>query len=250
MSDNYLNKKYNIELKVLTPLHIGAGTEKDWVKGADYVVDNNNIYILNHRKVVKNLKGGANELSNFLQKKDDIGLKNKLLCDLETVSDNVFNSPVRSSNDIKTFCKNGLTNKPVVPGSSLKGAIRSILLNYFIDNKSRSFNKGKLLEKEIFGSADEGDEFMRFIKVGDTQFEKTNLVNTNIFNLYGNYPELRGGWKKTRMKTIPSIDLAGFNTIYEIIEPNNTGILSISLSYMAFNRFHKNRGTAKQSSCK
>ena len=28
-----VNKKYNLEIEVLTPLSIGAGAEKDWVRG-------------------------------------------------------------------------------------------------------------------------------------------------------------------------------------------------------------------------
>lgn len=46
-----VNNKINIELEVLTPLAIGAGAEKDWVCGMDYVVDSGYLYKLNLHKI-------------------------------------------------------------------------------------------------------------------------------------------------------------------------------------------------------
>jgi len=241
-----LNKKYKIELEVLTPLHIGAGQEKEWMKGADYINDKGNIYILNHRKIAQKLSAG--ELTSFLLNKDDQGLKKKLGADLKEVSDNVFKVPVDSDNDIKTFVKNGLSNKPIVPGSSIKGAIRSILLNYFIENSKTIDRKDRRFEEKIFGSANKGDEFMRFIKIADAQFENTELVNTKIFNLYGTAPNLNGGWKhEFRGGTTNNFRSKGFNTIYETIQPKETGELSIALSDKGFDNFYKESSPEKKS---
>lgn len=245
MSD-LLNKKYNIELEVLTPLHIGAGAEKDWMKGADYISDNGNVFVLNHREISRQLS--ANELSNYLLKKDDVGLKKKLSGKLRDVSDLVFNEPAKSENDIKTFIKNGLTNKPIVPGSSLKGSIRSILLAYLISDKNSIDRRDRNFEQKIFGSANDGDEFMRFIKIADARFEITELVNTKIFNLYGTAPDFNGGWKhEFRGSTNNRFNPNGFNTIYEIIPAKETGELSIALSEKAFDNFYKNNKPKKKS---
>ena len=237
MSD-LLNKKYNLELEVLTPLHVGAGAEKDWMKGADYIEDKGKIYILNHKKVASKLS--ASELSNYLIKKDDEGLKKKLTGSLESVSNQVFKLPAKSDNDIKTFIKNGLSNKPIVPGSSIKGAIRSVLFAYLKEKHQKD-------EKEVFGSANKGNEFMRFIKIADAKFDKTELVNTKIFNLFGTAPNFNGGWKhEFKGGTNSSFKPSGFNTIYEVIKPNNTGELSIALSDKAFDNFYKNQKPEKK----
>ncbi|MCF6357415.1 MAG: type III-A CRISPR-associated RAMP protein Csm5 [Draconibacterium sp.] len=235
--NDLLNKKYNLELEVLTPLHVGAGQEKDWMKGADYIEDGNKIYILNHKKIAKEIS--ANELSNFLVEKNDEGLKNKISRSLEEVSYKVFEKTASTDNDIKTFIKNGLTNKPIVPGSSIKGAIRSILLNYFIDNPNNIDRRDKRFEEKVFGSPNNGDEFMRFIKIADAQFDKTELVNTKIFNLYKDDNNFNGGWKKSGKQTNANFDATGFNTIYEVIKPSETGELSIALSDKAFDNFYK-----------
>ena len=237
MSD-HLNKKYDIEIEILTPLHVGAGAEKDWMKGVDYVEGNGKIYILDHKKVAKKIS--SDSLSSLLINKNERGLKNKLGTDISEVSNKIFKSPVSSANDIKVFIKNGLTNKPIVPGSSVKGAIRSILLDYFIEDKNTIDKRDKRFEEGIFGTANKGDEFMRFIKIADAQFEETELMNTKIFNLFGSAANLNGGWKhEFRGGTNSSFKQNGFNTIYEIIKPSEKGVLSISLADKAFQNIDK-----------
>ena len=236
-----LNKKYNIELEVLTPLHIGAGAEKDLMRGSDYISDKGKVYVLNHKKVLKNLGGDANDFSNFLLSKNDKGLKAKISGNLESVSDIIFESPTGSENDIKAFIKNGLTSKPIVPGSSLKGAIRSILFSYLKEKHQND-------EKQVFGSANDGDEFMRFIKISDAQFQKSELINTKIFNLFGTAPNLSGGWKhEFRGGTNKTFKVNGFNTIYEIIKSNEKGDLSIALSDKAFDNYYHGDKPKKKS---
>ena len=232
-----LNKKFNIELEVLSPLHVGVGQEKDWMKGADYVKDSGKVYILNQRKIAEKLS--VDELTSFLMNKDDRGLKQKIAGALDEVSDQVFKAPVDSDNDIKVFVKNGLTNKPLVPGSSVKGAIRSVLLEYFINN-NRVDKNNRRFEETFFGSANTGDEFMRFIKISDAGFEKTELTNSKIFNLYQDGNELKGGWKHLfrardgQKGTTGNFKATGFNTIYETLPVHTKSELTISLADKAF----------------
>ncbi len=235
--EDLLNKKYSVELEVLTPLHVGAGSEKDWMKGADYIEDNGKIYVLNQKKLLKNIS--VDELANFLVEKDDRGLKNKISGSPETVSDLVFNSPASTDNDIKVFIKNGLTNKPIVPGSSVKGAICSVLFTYLRNNQTNP--------EAVFGSTKDGENFMRFFKVSDADFDETALVNTKIFNLYGSTPNFKGGWKHSGKKTTDEFQTTGFNTIYEVLLPGKRGMLTLALSDKAFDNFYKNGQPQKKS---
>ncbi len=222
-----LNKKYTLEIKVLSPLHIGAGSEKDWMEGADFIQKDEKIYKLNHKKLEKKID--VDTLSDFLIKKDSKGLVNKISGNIEEVSDEIFDSPVQSTNDIKAFIKNGLSNKPIIPGSSLKGAIRSILFKYLKENYQK-------YEDQVFGTPNNGDEFMRFIKIFDSQFEETELVNTKIFNLFEDGGNWKGGWKHKGGKfgiTNSNFEPTGFNTIYEIISPEQYSEFTISLAYKA-----------------
>lgn len=226
-----INKKYDIVMEVLTPLNIGAGAEKDWVKGVDYIVKGNTLYKLSLKKIAKEGIDLTKLSSYFAQKNNDgvsqiIGNKLDAVCDLKKTI------PNDSDNDIKSFIKNQLTGNPVIPGSSIKGAIRSIMFDYLRDNERN--------EKEVFGSSNDGDEFMRFIKLSDIEFEKTELVNTKIFNLQGGDNHWRGGWKhELREGTNSKYNPIGFNTIYESIEPGQKSIGTIMLSEKAFNLFGK-----------
>lgn len=227
-----LNKKFELQMEVLTPLHVGAGAEKDWVKGADFVDDNGKIKVLDLKKISEHIP--ISELTKALLDKDDKFLKTKLSNHLDecVVVGKIFNVKYSGSNDIKTFIKNGLTNKPIVPGSSIKGALRSILLYYLMDESSKQ--QRKLDEKTIFGKANEGDEFMRFIKVSDAHFDNTEICNTKIFNLKST---TEGGWKHGTNNTTEKYIDNEFNTFYEVIEPKQKARMNISLARKAFENF-------------
>lgn len=223
-----INNKHNIEIEVLTPLSIGAGQEKDWVRGVDFVVDNSRLYKLNLKKIVAS---GVNveDLSTFFANKDESGLKSKFVGKLDEVSDFSMPYPANTENDVKVFVKNQLSNNPILTGSSLKGSIRSILFDYLGGDSKDG--------KEIFGSPVKGDEFMRFIKILDAEFDNTELVNTKIFNLQGGGKNWRGGWKKEQFKTDSRFSSTGFNTIYECLVPQQRGFSSILFSENRFSNF-------------
>lgn len=223
-----INKKYNIEIEVLTPLSIGAGAEKDWVRGVDFVVDNQKLYKLNLKKMVKaGLR--PEDLSVYFANKNEKGLVGKLGGNLESVSDEIIPFPSESDNDIKAFVKNQMNGKPVLVGSSLKGAIRSVLFDY-LNGRTKD-------GKEVFGSSTDGDEFMRFIKISDAEFDETSLVNTKIFNLQKN-GAWQGGWKYGQNETSSNYRATGFNTLYESLMPGQIGVASLMIAEKTFSNFN------------
>lgn len=229
MSNEFINEKHELTLKVLSPLHIGEGSEKDWVEGADFVQKNGKVYKLNLRKVLQEVDAGT--IAGFLAERNSQGLLNKLPGKPEQYAEQIFDMQVPSPNPIKSFIKNGINNLAYVPGSSLKGAIRSILFKYLRDGEDN--------DQAVFGSLKKGDDFMRFIKVSDVIFNSsTQLVNTKIFNLYGQKPDFHGGWKHTggrQGRTDQKFSPSGFNTIYETLMPGERGRLTIAISPTAYN---------------
>lgn len=225
-----INQKYNIELEILTPLSIGAGAEKDWVRGVDFIVDNHKLYKLNLKKMIQSGLS-AEELSNLFSSKNESGLKSKLAGKLETVSDLIVPCPVESDNDVKAFVRNQMTGNPILTGSSLKGAIRSVLFCYLGGTSKNG--------QEVFGSSTTGDEFMRFIKISDAEFETTQLVNSKIFNLQNN-PNWVGGWKHGQNDTNTNYRPTGFNTLYECLMPNQKGYSALMLAQLTYELFDQN----------
>ena len=237
-----VNNKLNIELEVLTPLAIGAGAEKDWVLGMDYLVDSGYLYKLNlHRIDAAGID--LQILTSYFAVKNAKGVKNLIGQRLEEGSDFRMNMPCNSDNDIKVFVKNQLTGKPIVPGSSIKGAIRSILLEYFTQN-DRALINGDL--SRVFGSINDGSNFMRFVKFGDFEFDETSLVNTKIFNLRKSDDVWKGGWKHERNRTDGKFISQGFNTIYEVVPQKTQGNGYLMLSEHGFNRLTGNQSYAEK----
>ena len=237
-----INDKYNIALEILTPLSIGAGAEKDWVKGMDYVVKNNNLYKINLTKI-KKAGFDLNSLSTYFANRDSASILNLIGNKLPDVCDgDPMVLPAQTDNDIKASIKNELSGRPIVPGSSLKGAIRSILFEYFKDRDERE-------ERIVFGNPNDGNDFMRFLKFSDIEFERTKLYNTKIFNLIGAEGPWTGGWKNGRRET-GKFRSYGFNTIYESLPPNEIGFGSLMLSEAMFesigrqyhNHYERKRG--------
>lgn len=246
-----INKKYNLEIEVLTPLSIGAGQEKDWVCGVDFVVDKGTLYKLNLKKMIANgIK--VDDLTSCFASKDEERLKLKLAGNLDDVSDFSMPFPAETDNDVKAFVKNQLGGNPVLTGSSLKGAIRSVLLDYIatkdeiVNAVSEANQRRKPFESFIFGSSNDGDEFMRFIKISDAEFDKTELVNTKIFNLRGNGNNWQGGWKHLQTNrdgnsfTDEHFKSTGFNTLYESLTPKQKGYASLMMSLELYDSYEKN----------
>ncbi|MDR1403388.1 MAG: type III-A CRISPR-associated RAMP protein Csm5 [Tannerellaceae bacterium] len=228
-----INKKYNLEITVLSPLSIGAGAEKDWVKGIDFVVEGNKAYLLNLKKMIAQ---GINpeELTVLFAQKNEKALLQKIGGNLKKVSDKSIPLPngAANNNDIKSFIKNDLSGKPIIPGSSLKGAVRSVIWAYLLDG----LKTGILSEKKYFGDSNNGDELMRFIKFSDADFEETALVNTKIFNLRKVENNWIGGWKYSGDKTNNEFQSTGFNTVYECVMPWQKGVCSMMLSELNFDK--------------
>lgn len=238
-----VNNKINIELETLTPLAIGAGAEKDWVLGMDYVVDNDYLYKLNLHKIAA---AGIDlqKLTSYFTEKNVRGIKDLIGQRLEEVSDFKMSMPCSSYNDIKAFVKNQLTGKPIVPGSSIKGAIRSILLEYLTQDANgvrEDLRNGRRRESSIFGEIANGTDFMRFVKFSDVDFEETALVNTKIFNLQNVNGSWAGGWKHGGQRTDGRFSSDGFNTIYEVVGPQKSGTGYLMLSETGFNRLEGNQ---------
>lgn len=226
-----INKKYRVTAQILTPLHIGAGAEKDWVEGVDFIVKDGYMHHLNINKMYE---------AGVDMNKVTAAFTTGRLSDIPTIIGNKLNvcsdfqmpMPCSSTNPIKVFLRNQLTGKPIIAGSSLKGAIRSILFKYLR-------NKGETSNNAVFGDSDKGTDFMRFIRIGDFEFSNTELVNTKIFNLESNSGHWQGGWKHKGGKigeTNTEFHETGFNTIYECLPVGSKSDGSISIANVTFDK--------------
>lgn len=201
----------NATITTLTPVHIGNGTTYN--RNIDFIQYNDKIGIIDENKVlsilgenyidqwVAAINKGNNEFINLLKSR---GWKQG---DLESVCSRIMVSrqPESKATQLKEIYRTNLKGI-TIPGSSLKGSIRTAVFDSFIteedktiegltmdDISSRRFGKikfeSKKLEQRYLGK-NANESSTRFIKVGDAHFTTTNAqVNEmQILNMY------RSGW--------------------------------------------------------
>ena len=222
-----MNKRCSIKIEVVTPLSVGAGSSNDWIRGADYMIKGNKVYVIDLEKMVAQ-KICIDKLSELLAKADEKGVDELIGDKMEQVSKFIFDLPAMSSNPIKTFLRSQLHNKPLIAGSSLKGAIRSVLFSSF---RTEERDCGAVL-----GSIKDNTDFMRFIQIGDAEMETTSLVNSRLFNLWKERDKdiWHSGWKHGNNNTSKDYEPMGFNTLYECVLPGMKGIGNIKFAKDAF----------------
>ncbi len=252
-----INKMRNItediEIKVLSPLHIGCGKELKY--GLDFLVKGNAVSIIDYHNLYDNLLKKSNDATALSNELSALMVSNG---DLSSFCDSYFDNDDRSifrgktytvqnntvtPKTIKCLYCNPLSNLPVISGSSLKGAIRSIILRTILapeemppEEKNKIDRKilSKLFEKKLQTSKDKTEQFnwMTCLQVSDFTLSSesaTNLYNTNIFDLSGQDKKWHGGWKVAQNKTESKRNPRGFNTFYECISPGTIAEGKISL---------------------
>ncbi|MBK9462551.1 MAG: type III-A CRISPR-associated RAMP protein Csm5 [Sphingobacteriales bacterium] len=200
-----LNLNQTIKLTVLTPLHIGAGTEKRMAVGIDYfyMPDEKKVYIIDTNKLFAALRQKGADLSIYSQmiaQKQTENLRNylfdRLKIPIASISSKAYPINNTPENEINTFIRSGL-NQPYIPGSSLKGAIRTAVFHHLYEIHEKDY-RGNLIitkrdeqqtifadkaEQHLIGSFD--NSIMRHIKVGDAACEdnQLQLLFVNLFDL-------------------------------------------------------------------
>lgn len=189
-----------IELKTLTPIHIGNGNFLQ--NNADFVVyqenENSFIYVIDLRKIL--VLVGEEHLDDWLlsieNRNDTVAgfvrrhSKNTQPDDYALRVITNF-AEVKTSDTLKECLHNGM-GLYYIPGSSIKGAIRTAVLSTLakgkpLESKVKDRNNkvnAKQIEKDFFGRDPNNDVF-RFLQVGDAYFEDDcgiaiRMVNLNI----------------------------------------------------------------------
>jgi len=181
----YIEEKINLTIK--SPVHIGSGEK---ITKLEYIPEGRNIIIYSLNKFLSKLD--ENQLENIIAKIEsnneiDESLIRKYLNDIKRYSLNVNDTNI---NEIHEFIKTA--DKPYIPASEIKGAIRTAILYSIVKNNLQEF-KDKLkfvnedknnkiareIEEKAFGKI--SNDIMKFFIVEDTKpVETQNLVAKKI----------------------------------------------------------------------
>lgn len=190
----------SITLKTITPIHIGSGeflqNNADFVaykKGTDAFIS-----VVDSRKVLKLV--GEEHVQDWLisieNRKESVADFVRRFCKSVTPSDyalrTIDNFAIVNPNDTLKECMVNGMGLYYIPGSSIKGAIRTSVLTSLVKGEQLGFkikdrdNKisARQIEKDFLG-IDSNHDIFRFLRVGDAYFTENcgiamRMVNLNI----------------------------------------------------------------------
>ena len=187
-------------ISTITPVHIGSGNLLQ--NNTDFVVERDDedsyIHIIDDKKIFDLI--GKENLNAWLlsieNKQDTFKFVRKYSSDVsyDDISKHLITCFARDINQnatLKETMRNG-AGKPYIPGSSIKGAIRTAVLTSLADSmemyklESEVFNSNYLsakpIESFLFGNDPKTDIF-RFLRIGDAHFHEDIAIATRMINL-------------------------------------------------------------------
>jgi|GEM_PF-2790714 len=192
----------NVEIETISSIHIGMGDI--YQKDIDFIAHEGDIYLISMSKLGDFV--GFNQIDSLskavLEREPLKKFFNRIGKEFNVEQIAIKKIPVQTPeiyNELAPHIYSPMKG-PIIPGSSLKGSIRTALFDKWVkeinfeDISRKKFEKGK--EKIVFNdnkaiakvlgpNADEN--IMRFIQVGDVQFlqNATIILDQQILNLAG-----------------------------------------------------------------
>jgi CRISPR/Cas system CSM-associated protein Csm5 (group 7 of RAMP superfamily) len=227
---NSINTHAYWKIEVLTPVHVGVGIERAWKQGTDILQKDSKVHLLNNEQLFERLYhiGKLEHYSSQLATgkiKECENEINKLGADIPVLQ--TFDFPYKdlAADGIRPLIRNSATGKPYLPGSSMKGAIRSILFNYL--RKNVDALKGKNSNEDIFG--DINNNIMRLFRFTDAPMSQSKLMRMKIFNLRKEGSEWEGGWKHGG-NTTEKFNQSGFHNDLEVFPVGSVGFIRFGVA--------------------
>lgn len=227
------------EIKTITPVHIGTGFE---LGKRDFYKDGNKIDRYDFDKIIDCQKtemieklSTQEELRQILKPVNDVNLKGSLgealvaagagkeMTEVDYKDAFLYSTKVKFSNEpskIREQIKD-VYNNLYIPGSSLKGAIRTALAWYWLESNEAERNKlkhsiyiyekkpGEPVEEKIFGK-DPNYDILRGLQIGDSDTlplkDVISIVETKVMNVCFERSEKKAKlkWLKSRYNSVPS----------------------------------------------
>jgi len=193
----------NLNITTLTPTHIGSGEKP--LREVDFLLfeQQGQLAMLDPEKVLSIL--GTEQVHQWVDCVNDQAGLLKLLetrkpglapVDIALRTLVVQHTGMGNKADLHEQLHDGM-GRPLLPGSSLKGAVRTALFTHFINqhNSDDAKNQRNLLDRrnafsdsflsrKYFGE-DPNHDMLRLLRIGDAAFQTTVCARSETFNLKG-----------------------------------------------------------------
>lgn len=207
-----------VKIDIVSRIHIGSGDTLQY--GSDFInfqEDNDKwIGIISPRKIMSLIKDDTKALNAWIatieRKKSIIDFMKAYVPDAiiddYCIRIDQTSETLKETDTLQTFIHDAL-GRPYIPGSSIKGAIRTAILSNIIKDKTEiknSINPSKInaraIEQKLLGENPNKDIF-RFLKIGDAIFGD---YYENIVRLYSiNEREKNSFWDTTKGQMVETL---------------------------------------------
>ncbi len=212
MKEHSAHETYRVT--VITPVHVGSGSK---LGKTDIARHGSQLTVVDMESVFSSFQGDLSVFDNVFEERDFDLFKflkdNRIPLD-EVKKYSIANPDnIRFASEILEMIKTGMGN-PMIPGSSIKGAIRTVIwwhlvrseknqadvkkeLTNLINSKDKDLKDQRAddkLDERLFGK-DPNHDFMRGLQVGDVEFTLSDmkLLDCKVLNLTH---ENSYGWEK------------------------------------------------------
>lgn len=224
MENKHLNSHY-FKVTTLAPVHVGSG--RKYMQGLDFIYKEGSLLFLNNDAIWKAFPAKLSAISKNMAD-GNIRAVEELYDSLNILSNpkNILfkaKFPFRI-NEIFQMINDGF-NRPMIPGSSIKGSLRSIILNkLYSENPGRELN-----EKNLVGNID--DSLFKYLQVTDTTWKSRTVLPVKVFSgdLGGQGNHDSGQWKDA-FRGSHNIEFRenAFTSGYEVIPENKVSYCRIN----------------------
>jgi CRISPR/Cas system CSM-associated protein Csm5 (group 7 of RAMP superfamily)/predicted DNA-binding ArsR family transcriptional regulator len=182
------HETYNVRLHILSPVHVGSGQELD---PFSYVIRDNKLMIIDLSKWAENYSD-KETLYQKMDSEDYIDLRNYIAKSFNDNNAVLSIIDVKSSEVVRTYTKavydktsknqalinfmtrNEISKIPYLPGSSIKGAIRTAIANRFVISANIKSGDSYNYNNKIFGVPTKDP--MKNLKISDVSLDKFGSV--------------------------------------------------------------------------
>jgi CRISPR-associated protein Csm5 len=170
--------KTNYKITLLSPVHIGSGDKLS--KNIDYFSDETGTYLVDSDKFFETLT--TSQIDQLTNSRDVIEFMNQQNINKKNFIKRKISPRQVTASEINQCIKNSF-EEPYIPGSSLKGAIRTIIGWHLFKEENLRFDFNPVrkewayanLSSKIFGK-DPNHDFLKGLMVVDSQFGASDLM--------------------------------------------------------------------------
>lgn len=193
-------RTFKMKCEPLSPIHIGSGNEIDPL---DYTIVGNNLYVMSFGRIVAKLndderaklealidKGDLLALRSFITKTASSEMESKYSVEVSSKVRSLYDSKIGDIQNqllINPFIRTEGEAKPFVPGSSIKGAIRTAIISEIGKNsklpKPRNYKDERQFESKLLGCRDAKEDPFRGLTIRDISLEADSTIIREIRNV-------------------------------------------------------------------